>query len=1131
MKAESEYSAAKRKLLETYLRGEVRIPPHSAQIARRSPEARVPLSYAQERVWLHSQLAPDLPVYNEPVTIHHSGPLDAAALERSFNEILRRHEAWRTSFRVIDGHAFQQVSDRLTVSLPVIDLRSLPRDQRDTTALAIATADAKVPIDLSELPLFRARLIRLDDEEHRLYLTLSHIIFDGVALYRVFLPELTALYKEYAGGKPSLLPELEIQHPDYACWERQMLTLEALAKGMQYWRDKLSENLPELYLPVDRPAPRRQTFRGSMLPFRFDPSLTTAVRNYCHAEAISLFPALLAGFAALLFRYSGEEHIPIGNVTAGRHLPETQTMLGYFLNTVVYPADLSGDPAFSELVRRARTWTIEALDHDRVPFEHLVRELKVQRDPGRHPIFQALFSLEPPMPQVDPEWRLTQMDVDTGTTKYDLYLELDERKDEVLGRFHYSTDLFDVETIRRIAAHWQVLIGAALLNPKLRLSELPLLNVEEKQDIVVAWNETTRDYPPTCIHKLFELQADRSPDSVAVATQGATLTYRELNQHANRLAHYLIQRGVGAEDLVGLSLNRDLDMAVALVAVLKAGAAYLPLDPRLPNERLAFMLDDAKPRLVLTQRSLVRDVFGDIGVLLDEERVSISQLSAENPEAGDSAPSLAYVMYTSGSTGKPKGVAVEHRSVVNLLYSMLREPGVNSDDRLLAVTPLSFDIAGLEIWMPLISGARVVIASSEEAADGIRLKELIEQESISFMQATPATWRLLIEAGWQGSAEMKILCGGEKLPFDLAKELKTRCGCLWNVYGPTETTIWSTIHRVSGKEESSVPIGRPIANTSVYVLDAHLNPVPPNVAGQIYIGGDGLARGYLNRPQLNADSFVANWLSSEHSPRLYRTGDLGRFRANGELEYLGRVDQQVKLRGQRIELGEIEAVLAAHAAVRQAVVVVTGEGEHQKLTAYVAIKDSTTAPTAGDLRQHIRAQLPEGMVPSSYRQIKEIPLLPSGKVNRAGVARTAATPLSEKEQIASARNETEAKLVEIWRELLKIEQVGIEENFFELGGHSLLVLQATARIRKVFAVELPVRTLFEVPTIAGLAVEIERARALGLKARTTTLQRNPLSSDPAAREALLSQLEKLTADDAGNLLRDLLDQKKYHSSG
>ena len=734
------------------------------------------------------------------------------------------------------------------------------------------------------------------------------------------------------------------------------------------------------------------------------------------------------------------------------------------------------------------------------------------------------------MPTIDPAWRLTQMDVDTGATKYDLYLELDERTDEVLARFHYSTDLFDRDTMVRMAADWQRLLEYGVAHGDARVSELPVLSGDDERRIVVEWNRTRQNYPDICIHELFESQAARSPEVVAVATAGSRLTYRELNERANQLAHYLVRSGVGPEVPVGLCLNRGAEMVVALLAVLKAGGAYVPLDPRLPDERLATMLADVKPATIITDRSQHREVFEASAIHLDSDWNLISSESTENLNRQVRPSSLAYVMYTSGSTGRPKGVAVEHRSVVNLLHSMQREPGLSAQDVLLAVTTLSFDIAGLEIFLPLITGARLFVASDADVVDGNRLGELLVESGATLMQATPTTWRLLIAAEWPGASNLTILCGGEGLTPDLAQQLARRCGSVWNVYGPTETTIWSSMYRVSGNEESTVPIGRPLANTSIYILDANLKPVPVNVTGEICIGGDGVARGYWNRPELTGERFVTTSVEAGKSTRLYRTGDLGRFRANGNIDCLGRLDDQIKLRGQRIELGEIESVLASHPAVGQAVVTISGKSaDQQKLSAYIVPKAGVSSPADGELRRYLRTKLPEHMVPSSFSQIDTVPQLPSGKVNRSALASIESELLPNQEEFIAPRNEMETKLAEIWRELLEVKQVGIEQNFFELGGHSLLALQVTARIRRGFELELPVRSVFEAPTIAGLALEVQKAQAMGLRTRTKFPQR-PAHDSPAVspREELVTEVDKMPAEEVRDLLRDLLEGKQNY---
>jgi amino acid adenylation domain-containing protein len=1116
---ESKYSEPKKRLLEKCFKGELELRSKSARIPRRPAGERAPLSHGQQQVWLHAQMAPEVPVYNEPVTIHYTGELNIAALEKAFNAVLLRHEAWRTSIQVIEGKPCQQVHEDLTVSIPFTDLRELPAEQREAEALALATADAKIPIDFRTAPLFRVRLVQLAEKEYRLYLTLCHIIFDGVALYRVFLPELVALYNEFALGKSAHLPDLAFQYPDYACWQRENYAREQFAKDVEFWRARLSAGFPERYLPTDRPHPSRQSFRGSMFPFTLNATLTANIRQYCRTEGASIFQVLLAAFGALLNRYSGEDRIPIGSVTAGRNLPGTEALLGYFLNTIIFPIDATGNPSFRELVKRAGSWTLDALEHDRVPFEYLVRELRAERSNNHNPLFQALFSLEPALPPIDSAWRLTQMDVDTGATKYDLYLELDEREQEILARFHYSTDLFDRDTIAAMAEHWTRLLGAGVSNGSLRISELPLLGEAERHKLLVECNDTRREIAPTCIHDLFELQCEQSADKIAVTSESGTLTYRQLNERANQVAHFLRERGIHPDDAVGICVARTPEMLVGLLGILKAGGCYVPLDPRLPEDRLSFMVHDVKPKLVLSDRASSLPVLGSEVVLLDQDWPAIAMHKKDDPEFPVNGHHLAYVLYTSGSTGKPKGVAVAHRSVVNLLSSMQQTLGFTPEDILLAITPLSFDIATLEIFLPLIKGGRIVLANSTDVVDGVRLRDLLLEHQVTMLQATPVTWRLLLEAGWEGSPNLKALCGGEVLAPDLAKELVHRSGAAWNGYGPTETTIYSTVYRVTGAEESTVPIGLPVANTSVYVLDANLNPVPVNVPGQIYIGGSGMARGYIGQPELTDQSFLRNPLDAERYPRIYRTGDLGRLRKNGELEYLGRVDQQVKIRGQRIELGEIESVLMTHPAIRQAVVLLTGDSGQRRLCAYIVCKEG---PDIAELRRHLRVKLPELMVPTSYRLIPALPLLPSGKVNRSALLTMRSTLLVDAGQWVAPRNEVESKLAGIWCELLGLEQVGIEQNFFELGGHSLLGLQAVARIRKVLEVELPIRILFEAPTIANLAVEVERARALGLRARAAAQIPQLARLSEEKQKSLLVELAGLSAEQISTLLESAL---------
>ena len=854
--------------------------------------------------------------------------------------------------------------------------------------------------------------------------------------------------------------------------------------------------------------------------------LAERVRERARKLGISAASLCHLAWARVLAKVSGREDVVFGTVLFGRMQggAGSDRVMGLFTNTLPVRIHI-GDEGVESCVRQTHALLAGLMRH-----EHALLALaqRCSAVPAPAPLFSAILNYRhsPGAGHTPHAWEGICTIRVVERTNYPFTMSVDDVDGE--GFWLTAQTLASVNP-SRICEYMQIalesLVTALETTPSIAMRQLEVLPASERHQLLYEWNDTECVYPQTCIHELFERQAERSPDAIAIIFGNSGLTYRELNRRANQLAWYLQKRGVEPDVPVGLCIDRGPEMVIALLGILKAGGAYVPLDQRLPDERLRFMVEDVRPRVVLTKQNLWREPFGKDAIVLDGSWATIAQENTANIENASSPRNLAYVMYTSGSTGKPKGVPVEHRGVVNLLASMQRTVKVTSDDVLLAVTTLSFDIAGLEIYLPLISGARVVIASGDDVVDGPRLQDLLTDSKATIMQATPTTWRLLIEAGWQGSPNLKILCGGETFPPGLAKYLATRSYSVWNVYGPTETTIWSSIYRVTGHEHGPIPIGGPVANTSIYILGADRDPVPVNVTGEIYIGGHGLARGYLNRSELTAERFVTNWLTPELSPSLYRTGDLGRFRSNGEIEYLGRVDNQVKLRGLRIELGEIESVLAAHDDVAEAVVMVSGEGEQQKLAAYLVMKNEA-ALAPGELRRYLRTKLPEHMVPAIYWQIDAMPQLPSGKVNRSALAGYG-KPLVDREELTAPRNEIEAKLAEIWQELLQLEQVGIEQNFFELGGHSLLVLQVTARIRRIFEVELAVRSVFEAPTIAGLALEVQKAQATGLKARSPILHglRQTATAD-ASQDELLIQLEKLSTQDARNLLKDLLDGKQ-----
>lgn len=1030
-----------------------------------------PLSFAQERLWFLEHLTPGSAVYNLPVALRLIGALNRTALEASLDEIVRRHEALRTSFVAVEGKPVQMIAPRASMALTVIDLGPMPEGKRTAEVQRLASAAAQRPFNLHQGPLVRAMLLRLSDQEHVLLLTLHHLVSDAWSR-GVFNQELTALYDAFAAGRPSPLSAPPLQYADFAIWQREWLQGAVLERQLQYWKQRLA-GVPVLDLPFDHPRPAVETHRGTRAAFKLPQQLSASLATLGRQEGVTLYMTLLAAFQTLLARYTGQHDIAVGSPIAGRTRAEFEGLIGLFVNTLVMRSDLSGDPTFRELLHRVREVALGAYAHQEIPFERLVEEMAPARSLSHSPLFQVMFALQnaPNQTLELSDLSLEPMEVDSGTSKFDLTLFMSEQSDGLRGQLEYNTDLFEAETVRRLLGHWEVLLEGIATDPDRRLSELPLLTAGERRQLLVEWNATRADYPrQTCLHELIEAQARRTPEREAVAYEGACLTYGQLNARANRLGRYLQRQGVGPERLVGICMERGLDMVVGLLGVLKAGGAYLPLDPSFPPDRLGFMVEDAEVSIILTQRVLmnVLPMHGAQVICMDDDWERIAGESEETPVSNVASDNLAYVIYTSGSTGRPKGVQIPHRALVNFLQSMRRQPGITAQDKLLAVTTLSFDIAGLELFLPLTVGARLVLVSRAVAADGRLLSQKLAETAATVMQATPATWRLLLEAGWQGGDHLRILCGGEALPLELATQLLARGAELWNLYGPTETTIWSTVCRIPPQPQA-ISIGSPIANTQIYVLDGGGQPVPMGVPGEVYIGGDGVARGYLHRPELTAERFLPNPYSCEPGARSYRTGDLARYRSDGALECLGRIDHQVKVRGHRIELGEVEAVLREQAGVREAVVTAREEkAGDQRLVAYLVPMPEAVL-TGGELRARLRARLPEYMIPAAFVTLDALPLTPNGKVDRKALPQPEASRPEIESRFVAPEGGFERELTEIWQELLGVRPIGVHDDFFELGGHSLLAVQLFARIEKRIGIRLPLPTLFEHPTIAHLA--------------------------------------------------------------
>jgi len=1033
-----------------------------------------PLSFTQERLWFLDQLAAGSPVYNMVDVIRFDGTYDAKAMRRAMKELVRRHEILRTAFSHSNGQLLQVASPTIDLVLSELDLSSLPEPEREREWMRVVREQGRKPFDLSQAPLLRGTMVHLSHQEHQLLLTIHHIIADEWSM-EVIHQEVSRLYEGFSQGQPSLLAELPIQYADYACWQRNWLQGEVLQGQISYWKEELAGAPSVLELPPDKPRPAVQSFRGGTEIFELPKELVERLKTLGRQEQATLFMILEASFAALLHRYTGQDDILVGTPISGRTHSETEGLIGCFLNTVVLRARFTDHLDFRSLLQQVRERALGAYAHPDLPFEHLVAELAPERDPSRTPLFQVMFILHDSEGVSQVSKVSGNRELETGTSKSDLTLFISETENGLEGLMEYSTDLFEASTIRRLCGHYGTLLEAIARDPGQSISTLPMLTAAERQQLLVDWNNTAAAYPgkDLCLHQLIEEQAGRTPDQVAVVFEQQTLTYGELDHRANRLAHHLRGLGVGPDVPVGLFVERSLEMLVGLLGILKAGGAYVPLDPSFPQNRLAYMVEDSRMNVLLTHHGLEEKLLvrPPVVVRLDSnwsEFAKQSTLSAELPSM--SRKNLAYVLYTSGSTGKPKGVGIPHSAIVNFLLSMQRTPGFSATDTVLAVTTLSFDIAGLELYLPLVSGGRIVIASREDTNDFGQLLERIHDSGCTVMQATPATWRALIHAGWSGSANLKIFCGGETLPRDLAKELLPRCAQLWNMYGPTETTVWSTVHRVTSAD-CQVPIGQPIANTQIYVLDGHRNLVPPGPVGELYIGGDGLARGYLHREELTQERFVPNPFTP--NAFLYRTGDLARWLGDGTVECLGRVDNQVKVRGFRIELGEIETILSSHEAIRQCAVIVREDvpGDKQ-LVAYFEAKTGR-APTVSNLRAHLEKELPAYMVPALFVGLEKLPLTPNGKLDRKSLP-APKQRLEVTSEFVAPRDPLEQLLAQIWANVLKVKRVGLHDNFFELGGHSLLAVRVIVEVEKLSKTRLPLAMLLQAPTIARLAEVLRR---------------------------------------------------------
>jgi amino acid adenylation domain-containing protein len=1049
--------------------------PEAPPIKRISRAGDLPLSFAQQRLWFLGQLVPDSDRYNISGAVRLEGKLRVDLLERALAEMVRRHEVLRTTFTLLEEEPVQIIGEPVAGTLPLFDLSHLPASERHAEAKRRAEAEAARPFDLEHGPLLRVQLLCLSPEEHVLLMTMHHIVSDGWSI-GVIVREMAALYGAYGRGEESPLAELPIHYADYAHWQRAWFQGEVLSGQLAYWLAELAGAPTVIDLPIDKPRPPVETYRGAYQAVDFSAELSAQLRELSRRHGVTLFMTLLAAYDLLLCRYAGQEQVLVGTPIANRKHLETEGLIGCFVNTLVMRGDVRGNPSFRELLQRVREMALGAYAHQDLPFEKLVEELQPERDMSRSPLFQVWFVQYAPVEALElEELRLTAVEGAGETVRFELALGFQERAGLIVGGVEYNRDLYEAETIGRLVESYERVLRAVVADSEQRVFELDLLSEAERRQIVEEWNETSREYSGAqTLPQMFEAQAQRSEQAVAVICDGAEVSYGELDRRANQLANYL-RAQVRVEEVVGVLMERSVEMVVALLGILKAGAAYLPLDPAYPEERLRYMVRDAGARVVLTQERVWQEKAGVSGeavrvLRVDEQWEELARESAAGVESGVSAEHLAYVIYTSGSTGTPKGAMNTHGAVCNRLCWMQEAYQLGADDLVLQKTPFSFDVSVWEFFWPLLTGSRLVLARPGGHLDNVYLVELIKARQITTLHFVPSMLQVFLEAEVESCSSLRrVICSGEALSVGLQHRFFERLeNCeLHNLYGPTEAAIDVTHWKCRpGDESRTVPIGKPIANLKTYVLDGRGLPVPVGVVGELHIGGVGLGRGYLGRPELTAQHFIPDAFSAGRGARLYRTGDLARYLADGNIEFLGRMDHQVKVRGLRIELGEIESVLSSHPEITESVVLVQQDKQGDKrLVAYIAGENN---PASSELRSYLRERLPEYMVPQAFVSLPALPLTANGKIDRRAL-QAVKFEVENRLLHVPPRNEVERVITDIWQDALGIERIGIHDNFFDLGGHSLLAVQIHRKITSVLQCELSVLEMFRYPTVDSLA--------------------------------------------------------------
>ncbi len=1047
--------------------------------------SNIPLSFAQQRLWFLDKLEPNSAAYNIPFGMRINGEVDIDALRQTIDKLIVRHESLRTTVKTIYGEASLEIIPELHCDLSVVDISGLPDQERVAKVRALASEEASRPFDLAISPLFRTKLLKLKDDEYVMLVTMHHVISDGWSL-AIFFEELSEVYGGITQGIDIHLPELKLQYADFASWQRGPLAEAEIAKQLEFWSRKLTGAEPLLEFPTDRQRPLVQTYKGANYRTTFSPELLEELRVFSRNEGVSLFMTLLAAFYTLIYRHTNQDDLVLGVPIANRNYSDIERVIGFFANTLALRADLSGSPSFRTFLDHVKGVALESYDNQDVPFEKLVEHLNPKRSLSHNPIFQVMFGLHntPPLKQELSGLNLTPIEMNTGTSRFDLEVLVRENTDGLGVLAEYSTDLFDEPTIERFIDRFEVLLRGILKAPDESISVLPVLTAAERYKIVDEFNDTTKDFPTDkCVHQLFEAQTKRTPDAIAVVYQDQHLTYRELNQKANSLARRLQEFNIGPDSLVGLCVERSVEMVSGIFGILKTGAAYVPLDPSYPVDRLKLMLDDSGASVIVSHQNLAKELDPKRFkiVYMDDSSIVSDSDAFEDPRRDVGMGNLAYINYTSGSTGVPKGVAIQHSSLNNYTQHLLEVLGTDRPLQFANVSTIAADLGNSCIYPALASGGTVHVISYDVLTNPELFREYAIKHSIDVLKIVPSHLSALLGETNDG-LELPIRClivGGEALSWDLVKRIlnKERKCVVINEYGPTESTVGSAvayIDKIESEYLASASIGKPAANTTTYILNESLQVVPIGVHGEIYIGGSGLARGYLNRPDLTAERFISDPFSKEKGGRLYRTGDLARYLPNGEMEYLGRIDDQVKIRGFRIELGEIESVISQFADVREAVVTTREEQKGDKrLVAYVVSRSDSKIEPA-ELRNYLRVKLPDYMVPSAFVQLEKLPLTPNGKVDRKKLPAPEKDTLSGREGYAEPSTETEKSLAGIWSELLGVSNIGIHDNFFELGGHSLLAIRMFSAVEETFRKSVPLATLFEAGTIEKLANILDR---------------------------------------------------------